>query len=145
MKKNFKIISIIILLLAISFTTFACDCIMHPIEKYIDTSEYIITAKVEKLIYSDGNKLNEAHKAILLITRIYKGAIKKSELIEFDSDNSNCPFKFQLNKEYLLFCCKAGEKFYVYQCSYSDEVKHARKKNEKIKRFLRQKMKPGST
>ncbi|MFZ1799123.1 MAG: hypothetical protein WAU24_04605 [Chitinophagaceae bacterium] len=145
MKKNFKIISTIILLLAISFTTFACDCILHPVEKYIDTSDYIITAKVEKLLYSDGDKINEAHKAILLVTRIYKGGIKKSELIEFDADNSNCSFKFQLNKEYLLFCCKAGEKFFVYHCSYSDEVKYARKNIKKVKKFLRQKMKPGST
>lgn len=116
-------------------TASACDCIMHPVEKYIDTSKYIITAKVKKLINPDVNEYST--KAILIITKSFKGNVVKSQEIEVDSDESDCAFRFEINKNYLLFGDFNLTKFYVYHCSHSDEMKYSKKNIRRICKHLK--------
>lgn len=113
----------------------ACDCIMHPVEKYIDTSKYIITVKVKKLINPDINE--HSTKALLIITKSFKGSFLKSQEIETDSDESDCAFKFQMSKEYLLFGDFYDNKFFVYHCSHPDEKKYSKKSIRRIKKYLK--------
>jgi len=108
---------------------------MHPIEKYIDTSEYIIKAKVQKIIQKNGDSLN-VNRAMLIISKVYKGGIKKNQIIEFNYDETDCAFKFKLNKKYLLFCGSQSDKFYVYECSYSDQVSYSHNNIRKIKKYI---------
>lgn len=131
-----KRIALTLFLICFSFiTASACDCIMHPVEKYIDTSKYIITVKVKKLINPDAN--GQSKKAILVITQSLKGAILKSQEIEMGSDESDCSITFQLNKQYLLFGDFNNSQFYVYHCSYSEEMKYSKKRVRRIRRYLK--------
>ncbi|AEW00294.1 hypothetical protein A4D02_23485 [Niastella koreensis] len=118
-------------------TASACDCIMHPVEKYVDTSKYIVTVKVKKLISPDVN--GQSGKAILVITQSLKGTILKSQEIETDADGSDCSLTFQMNKRYLLFGNFNNSKFYVYHCSYSDEIKYSKKRIRRIRKYLKSK------
>lgn len=124
-----------LLLLLNSKDLISCDCIMHPVEKYIDTSEYIATARVVRFIEHEGTD-SVGYKALLVVTKVFKGQIKIENRLAFDSDSSDCAFKFVVNKEYLLFFCKRSNKFYVYHCSYSDEVNNSMEYILKIKKYI---------
>jgi hypothetical protein len=118
-----------------SRSLYACDCIMYPVEKYIDTSECIITAEVIKIINKDSMQYY-GNSAILRVTKVYKGKMKSMEIIEFGSDGSDCSLKFEQNKKYFLFCCQRNSKYYVYHCSYSDDLNTASKNVRKVKRYI---------
>jgi len=115
-------------------SVFACDCIMYPVQSYIDTSEYIILAKTERVTQEKG--MPNMHHASMSVTRIFKGGLKKGEIVDFGSDGSDCSLRFEENKEYLLFCFKMNGKFYVYPCSYSDESKVSQKNIRKIEKYI---------
>lgn len=117
---------------------YACDCILHHISKYVDTSEYILKVKTISLIKSQRNFINEreSYKAKVDILKSYKGKLVKGDAIEFNSLESNCSFIFKKNKRYLLFCYRVQNCFYVYDCSYSDEIKFFSKRIRWVKKYV---------
>lgn len=52
---------------------------MYPVEKYIDTSECIISAEVIKIINKDSTQYY-GNSAVLRVTKIYKGGMKSDAL-----------------------------------------------------------------
>jgi hypothetical protein len=108
---------------------------MYPIENYVDTSEYVIIAHAVKVEQREGAHYNGIN-ATLKVTKIYKGGLKKDEIIEFAGAESDCSFRFEENKNYLLFCFRSNNKFCVYDCSYSDEVGVSIKNIRKIEKYI---------
>ena len=131
------VLLLFIFIIDLSLISKSCDCNMYPIEKYIDTSENIILVKVNKLI--NPNSAAKSSKAIVQLLKVYKGGVKKKQKIEFESDNSNCSFVFKQSGIYFLFCFLRNNKYYVYQCSYSDDKKYSLNNIKRVKRYLKHK------
>lgn len=128
-------VSLFTISLLFSIRSISCDCIMYPIEKYIDTSKYIVKARVVHIVNYD-NETNTCEKVILKVIKIYKGKIIQKRSVECYFDKVNCPFKFAINKKYLLFGHFIEDKFYVYDCSYSDEMRFSKLNIKKVKKYL---------
>ena len=120
----------------------ACDCIMHPIENYIDSSEYILIIKSVRIRdtfnypYLKENR-NVGFTTEASVVRVLKNANRiENGHINFDSDYSNCAMKFEVGKTYLIFAFRKNGRFYVYHCSYSDKYSRSRINIRKIIRYM---------
>jgi hypothetical protein len=144
MNKCFRRIFFLITL-AITFSSFkskGCDCIMYPVRCYVDTSQYIIIGKVVQNLDTLNTfplNVNIGYKAKVLLINILKSKddIKVRDTIEFSSDFNDCSLKFTKGETYLLFAHKVGDKFYVYHCSYSDNLKMAKKYLRQVRKELK--------
>lgn len=118
----------------------ACDCIMYPIEYYVDTSQYIFTGEVIQNLDTDQftyPKINAGYEAKILVQHIFESkSIIKNDTVYFSSDSSDCSLRFIKGEKYLFFAHKIGNNFYIYRCSYSDKLNVSKKNIRKIKREL---------
>lgn len=118
-----------------------CDCIMEPLESYIDTSQYIIEVEVITAfdtISTDENwdNVNLFSKAV--VKKVYKGNLEESDIIDFAPlDRSNCSFSFIEGERYLLFTYKDTTNYRVYHCSHSGRIKNVRKDRRKLRKLLK--------
>lgn len=117
----------------ITWISLGCDCIMTPLKKHIKTTKYIITGKVVALLdkpedhYPLRYDTTRSHRVKIAVTDCYKGELKNGQVIEIDSDHSNCELFFKKDSLYLLFLNKEtnSEHFRERTCSYSEELKNA--------------------
>ncbi|MFA5432540.1 MAG: hypothetical protein WC319_06660 [Candidatus Paceibacterota bacterium] len=143
----------ILFILTVVFTTlsgFACDCIVYPVESYINKVDYIFTGKVIELLgdldstqYIDipENRIFFKNKSyivrVVIIERLKTGQLK-NDTLEFDSDYTNCDPVYELGKSYLFFAEKAKDnKFKMAHCTPWGEIKESAENIE----ILRKKMK----
>jgi hypothetical protein len=105
---------------------------MYPIKDYVDTSQYIFIGKVVEIFDTTINYTNlSGYKAEIVILRKIKSANIIEDTITISSNYSDCAMHYLKGKKYLLFCYKSGNKFFVYDCSYSGKL-------NKSKKYLRQ-------
>jgi hypothetical protein len=120
-----------------------CDCVLEPIEKHIENSEFIFTGKVvENLDTIQEINLavvnpNIGYTAIVKPCKIFKGNITEITEVEFGSDYSNCALKFEKEKDYLFFAYKKDNKFFIYPCSYTEKASSSKKNIRFIKKHIR--------
>lgn len=118
------------------------DCIMWPIQNYLDTTSYIFIFEADSLILDD---IQMENPRILsrLSTRIAKGRVHKvyqslsSRIVCSDSliveyHNS---YAFQKGYSYLLFCGKPQieNHFVVNSCSYSIRLRKSKAVKRRFK------------
>lgn len=114
----------------------ACDCIMTPIESHIKGTDIIVVGQVSELL----DKIEEGHyfqtfdptmsyKVKIKILKSYKGAVAEGQIIELNSDYSNCSLYFVADGTYLLFLTKnkKSKKYLQRTCSYSEKIENAKK------------------
>ncbi|MGB4848609.1 MAG: hypothetical protein WBP41_11860, partial [Saprospiraceae bacterium] len=121
----------------------SCDCIMTPIEEHIRDTEFIIEGKVVRLLDSDQERMdfnlsnpNFAYRVQIEIIKCYKGGLDNGQIIELNSDYTNCSLYFELSGKYLLFLNKSQNQneFTQRTCSYNEKMKNARKFIKSIKK-----------
>lgn len=138
MKKGFKaLLLLLFMVMAIPHLLKACDCIMYPAVHNAKTSEYVLVVTAGK-IYETSESYLSGMKADVEVHEVLKGEITAGKTILFDSkDSSDCSFKFETGKKYLLFAYRSGEWFFVYNCYQSAEWSASIMNYKKVKRFLR--------
>ena len=141
--------SITILILCLTYSSFACDCLMYPIETYIDKVDIIFTGKVIELMeqvdtnyYFNTPKLREFYKnksfraKVLVLKRLKTGELK-SDTLEFTSDYTNCDPIYELGESYLFFANKTkNETYKMTHCTYWGTIKDSKKNIKKLKKAL---------
>lgn len=129
-----KRINIILLILLFANFSNACDCIMHPLLSYYDSTSYISSVKVLDI---DESSLIAKDKIFVTveILKKFKGNIKEEQKIVFETSSDNCDFHFVKNKKYLLFYHK-NDNYLVNRCSYSDMLRKSHRNMKKLKRKI---------
>ena len=121
--------------IAIGWNSFACDCIMTPIENHIKETQFIITAQVIELLdtmenehYFENFDPTRSYRVKVRIMSSYKGGLLEGQIIELGSDFSNCSIYFNNNGKYLLFLdkYKISNKYFQKICSYSAKLEDAK-------------------
>lgn len=137
---------LIILIFCLTVKTFACDCIMLPIESYIDKVSFIFTGKVIKLLekidttqvlYNKFNKDfydNRSYKARVLIIEKYKTLKLKQDTLDFTTNYTNCDPLYELGDTLLFFADRVeGDKYMMRHCTYWGHVNESKENIKKIK------------
>ena len=141
-----KHIILTIFILCTGYKTYACDCIIYPIETYIKKVDIIFTGKVIELLdtinadkYIDTPENIQFYKGkaytvrVLIIERLKTGQ-NKSDTLEFASDYTNCDPIYKLNESYLFFADKTeSEKFKMTHCTYWGTLDESKGNIEKLK------------
>ena len=142
MKRNL----ITLLILCLSYNIYSCDCLMYPIESYINQVDIIFTGKViEVLDKNDTSHYlnNSANKEffkdkgyrvkVLILKRLKTGKLI-SDTLEFTSDFSNCDPLYKLGESYLFFANKCqGERFKMAHCTWWGTLHKSKKNIRKLK------------
>jgi hypothetical protein len=128
----------------------SCDCIMYPIEWYIDKVDIIFTGKVVELLDKiDTNELfntpknrefykDKAYMVKVLVLEKLKTGKLKSDTLEFVSDFSNCDPIYELGETYLFFADKTKDrKFKMTHCTYWGKIEDSKENIEKLKSELK--------
>lgn len=122
----------------------ACTCEMTPIENHIDNTDLIVTAEVVDLLDTQKeregyvlSKPDHSYRVKIKITKVFKGAFQEGQIIELDSEYSNCDIYYKDQNEYLLFLRKEGGKYFMKHCSYSAHRINADKSIKTIKEKLK--------
>ncbi|MBV8252444.1 MAG: hypothetical protein JO154_07535 [Chitinophaga sp.] len=74
------------------------------------------------------------------VVSVLKGKSSPGELLEFEPHTiTNCSFKFEKGGTYLVFAYKEGDKFSVYDCSWSGDITYKSVKEDikKIRKYMR--------
>jgi len=134
-----------------TFSSFACDCLVYPVESYINKVDYIFTGKVIELleeidstqyIMTKSNRKfyqNKSYSVRLVTIELLKTGGHELDTLEFISDYSNCDPLYELGKTYLLFVNRTSDdKFITAHCTPWGEIAKSvenikRLKNELIK------------
>lgn len=130
--------------------TYGCDCIMYPVEAYIDRVDFIFTGKVIELLdkkdsndfilmlYNQEFYKNKSYTVkILILNRLKVGNIE-ADTLEFTSDFTNCDPLYILGESYLFFANKSeNNKFKMAHCTYWGFVNKSRKHIKKLWRKLK--------
>ncbi len=142
--------AVILLFLSLtSHLSFACDCIMHPIESYIDKVDIIFIGRVIEIkevntdLYMNTAKNREFFKdkgyeaKVLVIERLKAGKVKADTLV-FTSTFTNCDRLYTLGQSYLFFADKVKNgKFMMAHCTHSGEIEEAEESIKKLRITLR--------
>lgn len=139
-------IIITILMLGAFKSSYACDCILYPVETYINKVDVIFTGTVIELVEKvDTTKFyntpqnrkyfeNKAYKVKVLIVERLKTGELKSDTVEFTSDFTNCDPIYELNEAYLFFANKAeGGKYKMAHCTRWGLLKDSQENIRKLK------------
>lgn len=128
-----------------SYPSLACLCELTPIENHIKESKYIATVEVVELLDTDEERkkyyFSDADKSYRVKVKIltnYKG-FRNEEIIELDSEFTNCDIYFEINNHYLLFLYKEGDKYLMQHCSYNEHIKNAKENIRAIEKALKKK------
>lgn len=123
---------LVCLLVLCTDVSMACTCTMTPIKEHIKTTKTIVVGKVVKLLdteeerkdyyFSDSNR---SYRILLEIETVYKGRLKKSQVIELGSTFSNCDIYYKSEEKYLLFIEKKGKRYFMRHCSYNEQLDNA--------------------
>ena len=130
-------------LLIIFKNAFSCDCVMQPVEKYIDTSQFILIVKSEVILdtfqypYIEPDSKTGFTSRVKVIEILKNDGSISDKEIYFGSDYSDCAMKFRVGEKYLLFAYKNGDKYYVYHCSYCDRYNKSIHNLKKIRKYLK--------
>ncbi|WP_416864763.1 MAG: hypothetical protein ACMVP2_19725 [Imperialibacter sp.] len=131
---------VIVLLLFITHNSHSCDCVSGPIATQFDGSDYVVTAEVVELLDSPSEreefhwpqKDQSSYRVKIRVTRSFKDSLKAGEIIELDSDFTNCDPLFELGEVYLLFLHSQDGKFREIPCFSWDKASEAKADIKKI-------------
>ena len=107
-----KVIFIYFVSVILPFSLQACDCIMYPLECYVDTTKFIFVGNVTRM---DSTSIS------MELTEVYKGKgyFEKTALFK-NQRKSNCDFMFEEDTQYVIFAHREEDGFFVVNtCSYS--------------------------
>lgn len=107
-------------------TMCACDCVMTPVVSHVKEARIIVVGRIielldakeqkEALLY---NRVNHSYRVKVLIKENLKGELNEGQIVELNSDYSNCDLTYENSKEYILFLVKERGNYYNKPCSYS--------------------------
>ena len=141
-----KPLILFILFLCISINNaYAYDCIMRPLENYMEEAEIVIEVFALEVFDTISGQDSVFYQSIaskpfssVQVTSVFKGNIAVNQKLSFvPKDDSNCSFRFTKGEHYILFAYKVDEHYIIYSCSYSDYLPAAKKVKRKIKRWLK--------
>ncbi|KAA9340589.1 hypothetical protein [Adhaeribacter soli] len=136
------VFTITILMFAVS--SWACTCTMTPIESHIKETKNIVIIEVVELLDTPEERIDyyfskpdQSYRVKVRIITSYKGKLKTGELIDLDSEFSNCDIYFKDKQKYLLFLDKKKYKYSVRHCSYSESIENGDKNIVAIETVLK--------
>ena len=137
---------IITLILALWTTiSLACTCTMTPIENHIQETDIIVTVQVVELLDTKEereeyyfSKPDQGYRVKVKVLKLFKGELQTEQIIELDSEFSNCDIYYKDKNNYLLFLKKEGDKYYMKHCSYSEHIDNAEKNITAIEKELKE-------
>lgn len=137
-------------ILSSTYYSNACDCIMYPIEAYVNKVDFIFTGKVieilyptdiDKFIVTPNNKAfykNKGYRVKVLIIESLKTGKLKADTLEFTSDFKNCDPLYKLDESYLFFAEMTPKgKFKMTPCTYWGTLRESKKNIAKLKAELK--------
>ncbi|MGE7776092.1 hypothetical protein ACQKLP_15290 [Chitinophaga sp. NPDC101104] len=140
MKKHLLFLCLHAILIIIPATMSACDCLMvSPVTSHVKTSEYILVVKTMDYEREEFQPVSGV-RANVTVLEVLKGNVSVGQEIRFAADNpSNCSFRFEKDKVYLVFAFKKKDHFEVYQCSFSGDRQVVEKKYRQLKKYINRK------
>lgn len=100
---------------------------MTPIEEHIKDTRFILIGQVVELLDTKKEREdymfsipNKSYRVKVKVQTSYKGKIEEGQIIELNSDFSNCSIYFESGGKYLLFLDKQNGKYLQRLCSYSE-------------------------
>ncbi|WP_423735144.1 hypothetical protein [Chitinophaga caseinilytica] len=128
------------ILMIIPATMSACDCLMvHPVTSHVKTSEYILVVKTMDYEREEFQPASGV-RATVAVLEVLKGNVSVGQKMRFDADNpSNCSFRFEKDKVYLVFAFKKKDHFEVYHCSFSGDRQLVEKQYRQLKKYIKRK------
>ena len=121
---------------------------MTPIKTHIKDTRNIVEVEVVELLDTPEerieyyfNKPDQSYRVKVRILTSYKGKLKTGDLIDLDSEFSNCDIYFKDKHKYLLFLNKKKNRFSVKHCSYSERIENANENIVAIETVLKKKKK----
>ena len=129
MKKLFAVF----VLLHYCFLLWSFDCVMYPVECYVEDSECIILGEVKELaVY------NKVYEAIVQVDEIIKGDMKVNNLIRFTEAEPLQSLNFEIGEKYVLFgFSDENESYQVYPCSWSGSIQGSKKVIRKSRKAVK--------
>lgn len=143
-----KQFAVLLFIIVSAWISLSCDCIMTPIEEHIKATAFIVEGQVVELLDTeverkeyDSSNPEQSYRVKLKILKCFKGGLTNEQIIELDSDFSNCSISFSLNGKYLLFLDKSENEseFQQRTCSYNEKLENAGKYIKKIKKETKKK------
>lgn len=131
-------------------SSLACDCIMYPLEQYIEEVDNILTGTVVELLeevdtlqYINTPKNQEyysdrGYKVRVVVIEVLKTNELKMDTIEFTSGLTNCDPLYKLGESYLFFADKSNQgKFIMKRCTPWAEMETSQQKIIAIRESLK--------
>lgn len=125
--------------------SYACDCILQPIESDFENIEYVVIAEVIELLDTKEEReefhypqdTQKSYRVKIKISKSFKANFRKDQIVELHSEFTNCDPLFSLGESYLLFLYEKDQKFLEVPCTYWGEVSQLKNEIQTISELAR--------
>ncbi|MCR9251720.1 MAG: hypothetical protein NXI20_14945 [bacterium] len=140
-----KPLALIALFMIFSNISYACDCILQPIESDFENIEYVVIAEVIELLDTKEEReefhypqdTQKSYRVKIKISKSFKANFRKDQIVELHSEFTNCDPLFSLGESYLLFLYEKDQKFLEVPCTYWGEVSQLKNEIQTISELAR--------
>lgn len=128
-----------------SNVSFSCDCILQPIESDFENIDYVVIAEVIELLDTKDERekfhfpqdTQKSYRVKIRVSKSFKANFRKDQIVELDSEFTNCDPLFKLGESYLLFLYEKDQKFLEVPCTYWGEVSQLKNEIQTISDLAR--------